>query len=222
MLIALLTAVAGYFGQYPREADEAIHYAARNRAEIESITDYLSRSEGLEAMCIAAPEISQYSKLYDAAEVYALAALYVSAGRSDFSVGPFQMKPSFAEDVERRVEADASLRKRYAKLIIADEGRKGRGIRVSRLSSLKWQIVYLSAFYDIARQKTSNIVFKDAEERVRYYATLYNGGMGLTRQQVESRQRVKQFPRRGSVKFNYASIAAEYLAKDEYCRFLRK
>lgn len=222
LLLTLVAAIAGYFGQYPREADEAIIYAVKNRSVIETINRYLPGNEGLEAMCIVAPEVSQYSKFYDAAEVYALAALYVNAGRSDFSVGPFQMKPSFAEDIERRIKADDSLYKKYEALIIDNNGREGRGTRVSRLSSLKWQIVYLSAFYEIALHKVSAMTFKDADDRFCYLATLYNGGMGLSKQQVEARMRMKQFPRRGSVKFNYASIAAEYLAKAEYCRYLRK
>lgn len=222
LLAGLIAAIASYFGAYAREANDAVAFANSRQAEIETMLDYLPKEEALQAMCIVAPEISQYSSFYDAAEVYALAALYVNGGTADFSIGHFQMKPSFAETVENTVERTPALRRKYDMLKISGDGRQQRGERVSRLKSLKWQILYLAAFYDIVAAKTSKICFKDPTERMKYYATLYNGGINLTAEQVAARQRVRQFPRGRATKFNYAAIAAEYFANENYCGYLRK
>ena len=61
------------------------------------------------AISIIFPEIVRYSALRDKVEITLLKTLYVNLGEdyADFSVGQFQMKPSFAEAI--RIKADSVL-----------------------------------------------------------------------------------------------------------------
>ena len=54
------------------------------------------------ALAVVFPEIVRYSDLEDLIQIRALKVLYVQYGRkyADFSVGHFQMKPSFIEQLE--------------------------------------------------------------------------------------------------------------------------
>ena len=115
-LIIMATSILSYFTSYPKEAKYAVDFVSVNKAEIQSIKKYLSPKDARLAMCIVAPEISQYSQLSDAAETYALYTLYVQGRVSDFSIGAFQMKPSFAVSIEKEV-AKCDYLKQYRKLI---------------------------------------------------------------------------------------------------------
>ena len=65
-----------------------------------------SVSEQVQSTCadfiysIVAPEITQYSFIRNTLESYTLNVLYVQYGRAyaDYSIGFFQMKPSFIEE----------------------------------------------------------------------------------------------------------------------------
>ena len=56
---------------------------------------------------IVFPELMLYNSVKDDIESESLRVLYVQFGKAyaDFSVGPFQMKPSFAEEVETKAKA---------------------------------------------------------------------------------------------------------------------
>ena len=56
-----------------------------------------------ELKAIVFPELIRYNNLFNAIEIESLKYLYVSEGKdyADFSVGYFQMKPSFGEMVEK-------------------------------------------------------------------------------------------------------------------------
>ena len=56
------------------------------------------------AVAVVFPELVRYSALMDFMETTAVKALYQQKGvkGADFSIGRFQMKPSFVEDLERQ------------------------------------------------------------------------------------------------------------------------
>ena len=59
------------------------------------------------AISIIFPEIVRYSALRDKVEISLLKTLYVNLGEdyADFSIGQFQMKPSFAEAIRRKADS---------------------------------------------------------------------------------------------------------------------
>lgn len=201
--------ILSYFGSCPKEAGEAMDFLKDNRNEIISTTPQLSSSERAMALAIVAPEISQFSKVVDYFELRSLYILYLNGGTADFSVGPFQMKPSFIEDMEKFVAGSNELKKEYSSLIPDGSEREKRAFRLTKLATIKGELQYLSLFISIAKSLTDDIRFKDAEQRLKHWATLYNSGLNLSGDKIARLQSKKMFPRREN-RFNYSDIACEF------------
>lgn len=198
-----------YTTLFARESDDALDFIRSHAAEIRKETPALTPDERLAAMAIVAPELSQYSTVTDFFELRALFITYRNFGRGNFSVGYFQMKPSFIEEMERQVRANASLKKRYASYLPKGDEKKQRETRLERLSTLQWQLRYLQLFIELAKIKTAGMHFKTPEEMVRYWATLYNSGLNLSPAKVAEMQKKRLFPSRNS-QFNYSDVALEF------------
>ena len=217
LCLALLLAVGGFFDAYPKDANATVDFIGNHREIREILVKTMSDDVADMAIAIVAPEISQYSSVTNFAQQRSLSLSYILYGRGDFSVGRFQMKPSFAEAVEKTVASDRELKTLHPKLyfVVAEDAdemtlREQRHDRLERLSSLEWQCRYLAAFISIVEKQTGSMTFSSEEERLRYWATLYNAGLNRTASQVAAIQKKKQFPRFGNVKFNYADVAVEF------------
>ena len=105
------TPVPKYLGS---EATEALAYAAASSV----LQDCTSELPTHLLTPVVLPEVARFNGFSNFFETAALEAFYVEDGSGvvDFSIGPFQMKPSFAERVEHRVAAQPSLRQRFPKL----------------------------------------------------------------------------------------------------------
>lgn len=223
LLVAVVFALPSYFDKCEEEVNRTLEFVDDNKKEILTITKYLDNDEALAAMCIVAPEISQYSPVIDATETFALKTLYVQGKVANFSIGPFQMKPSFAEAIEQYIYKEKQAYKKYNALVInRNSDREIRYERVCRLSSIEWQILYLSAYYNIVcnREDVKNI--KNAESRLKFCATLYNAGFELDKESVLELFKKKGFPHLSHDKFNYGDIACEFFQCNEFCSYLRK
>lgn len=188
-------------------------------------TNWLKQNDGLiheyasafniadkELKAIVFPELIRYNGFINALEVESLKYLYVTEGKdyADFSVGYFQMKPSFGEMVEH--DAFGLLPEKYSnvsgwKFRITDDA-ASRKARVKRLSDVRQQLVYLCAFYKLCEQRFTNANL-NAEERVKLFATCYNAGY---RRNLES---LKSFMGRNNFYgYNYASVSAYYFVQE--------
>ena len=128
---------------------------------------------------IVAPEITQYNWLKDKAESMALKVLYVQQGNSyaDFSIGNFQMKPSFIESMEKFVQKDAVKLSEFLPLIIKENDiKQARILRLKRMEQLEWQLTYLKLFVKIVAIQFSNKTFNNENEKLKFYASAYNCG----------------------------------------------
>jgi len=129
---------------------------------------------------IVFPELMRYSLMSDLLETSALEYLYVNHGGSvsDFSIGHFQMKPSFVEQLETEIAHSEILKKEYAAVILypATTPLHQRAQRLQRLKSAQWQLVYLNAFVASVELKTKNLSFKTMEDSLKFYAAAYNSG----------------------------------------------
>jgi hypothetical protein len=139
---------------------------------------------------IVFPELLRYSMISDLLETSALEYLYLSggSGAADFSIGRFQMKPSFAEQIETEIERCDTLKRKYTPLIAcraAGELRQ-RTQRLQRLKSASGQMLYLNAFVDVVAGKFKGLQFKDPEDSLRFYASAYNGGFCRPAQQIRT------------------------------------
>jgi hypothetical protein len=217
--ITLATALS-YFQAYPREARAALDFASEHKTEIKELKKYLSDEDARLAMCIVAPEVSQYSTFSDKAETFALYTLYVQGHSTNFSIGLFQMKPSFAVDIENEVTKHEYLSKYKSLIINKPTDRAARNERVQRLTTLRWQLVYLAAFVDIARQRTKGKSFATTEEMLKYWGTLYNAGVNIADSKIYRHYSVEGFPRISSCSFNYGDVCIEFYHDTIYCSFL--
>lgn len=213
ILFSILTIVQGtYFAEYSRDAEDAVAFFANNSAAFRRVFNGASEDDIRVAYSIVAPEVSQYDAVSDFMEVAALEIKYVRGGNCDYSIGYFQMKPSFVESLEKEVFKSRKLTAKYGELLKYSKGknrRKVRQERLDRLSDTEWQIRFLAIFVDVVKERTAGWNLKNNNEKVRYWATLYNAGFYLSRSRVEQRQGVKQFPR-NTKKFNYSAVAVEF------------
>lgn len=208
--LSLICLAASYLTVYADSAREATDFFDANREVIAAGLAPLAPDDREVALAVVAPEVSRYSAVCDFVELRTLFVMYVSTGASDFSVGHFQMKPSFVEDLEQRVSRSATLRKAYGDILPeGDSERARRRWRLERLSTLEGELRYLCVFMTIAKSKTAGMKFGSEADRVRYIATLYNAGLGLTPDGVRRHLRERRFPKYLKT-HNYGDVAAEF------------
>ena len=210
--VLLCTTMVSYFSNFQEEAEEAVVFINENKSQICSILYDLSAEEQLIAVSIVAPEISQFSSFLNYFELRTLFVMYLNTGNADFSVGHFQMKPSFVENLEKKALVSKRLKEKFKDLIPSGSKREKRKFRLNKLSSLAGQLKYLRLFIEITRTKTNDMKFNDSSAKLRYWATLYNSGMDLNESEVLRLQEVNLFPK-FERKYNYSSVSIEYYYK---------
>jgi hypothetical protein len=164
------------------------------------------------AIAVIFPELVRFSALREKMEVTLLKALYVNLGDdyADFSIGFFQMKPSFAGMIREQANSDPELKsevkfkgksdyadiKAFRKEIIAD------------LEDPKTQLIYLIAFLKIC-EKRYPITGKDEEEKIKFISTAYNYGIDKSSAQIEAMIEKKFFNTRlyKTENYSYAEVS---------------
>jgi len=126
-----------------------------------------------EAIAVVFPELIRYSALRDRMETGLLKTLYINLGEeyADFSIGPFQMKPSFAEQIHEELSV-RSVRKVKT---LTEEGKVYRARVVDDLEDIRSQFTYLLAFMKYCQVRYKDEM-KEETDRVRFLASAYNCG----------------------------------------------
>lgn len=168
------------------------------------------------AKAIIFPEVLRYSHLRDKMEIQGLLTLYVQYGEeyANFSVGRFQIKPSFAEEVEKDIlnNPEFSNSKNLVGLNISNSS-EARLARVKRLEKDDWQIQYLIWFIKLTDNKFKNIRWNSEEEKVRFYAAAYNCGYKNSLSYIKEMMNKALFHTtilKGEILYNYSSISHYY------------
>lgn len=171
------------------------------------------------AIAVIFPELVRYSALRDKMETTLLKALYVNLGEeyANFSIGRFQIKPSFAEII--CLEAPEALGKRsdirfphpgefdnisnYRKSIVVD------------LEDPRTQFNYVIAFMKICDKKfrTGRM---DTEEKLKFLSTAYNYGIDRSPEQIAGMAERKFFTTKvfKSVTYCYSDISLFWYKQD--------
>ena len=160
--------------------------------------------------CIVAPEVSQHNSIVNDIQLYSMKLLYVQNGTKygDFSLGIFQMKPSFVEDLEVYVSKNSKLKKAFSKILFNDKNSSyARSTRLNRLATFDWQLLYLTVFCNIVQDRFSSIKFSNIKDKLKFYATAYNCGFGRSKEDIIKHQSMFQFPRFSMNKYNYSDIS---------------
>jgi hypothetical protein len=170
-----------------------------------------------EALSVVFPEIIRYNRFRDFAETTTLVLAYVQGGKSvaDFSIGRFQMKPSFVEALEQKVVQNPNFFVRFKEIASYPSSLSDREIRqerVHRLMQTSWQLRYLACFIRITEQQYSAEIVANPLDRLLILATAYNRGIVSSYGELKLLSTKKTFPY-GSIingRFSYYDVSQYY------------
>ena len=186
----------------------------------------------LVAESVVWPEMVRYERLQDLVESAAVYGTYIrTGGGPDYSIGIFQMKPSFIEDLEK-AWMRSGLARRYELWFDTADNATARRIRISRLQKEEWQVIYLGVFlrllyhaygsYDRnGEKKQEGLETLPLKEQVRLAATAYNRGCvwaaagygDLDRLREHAREKHFHYalvPVRGTKRYCYGDLAVRH------------
>jgi hypothetical protein len=204
---------ASYRRDFADDCETAESYAREIRPLLEKALD----DSFLAAVGIAVvfPELSRYSYIRDVAETAALELSYILRGEANFSIGKFQMKPSFAAMIEN--DAGEYCRSRYPDLFVNSfDEQESRWLRIQRLKILRRQVEYFAVFLRLMENRFPGLR-QDPRRMVRIFAAAYNSGYKKTFNELEQVSRISFFPY-GKMgireQYPYCEIAVEYYIRD--------
>ena len=179
------------------------------RFEIENANDHYSRIEqefitqsknyGTDYKFISAivfPELIRYSMYRDFFETTVLEFFYVQKGSeaANFSIGMFQIKPSFVEQIEKEVIKYKLNKYLHITEYSSQNAEEIRSERLNRIKSTKWQITYINCFYSLIQVKFKGINFTSKEKKLAFFATAYNHGFNCSKEEIYKWAKIKSFP----------------------------
>ena len=199
-----------YFGS---SWDDAITFCIQNKNQFAQSFSKYSIEPDI-AFAVVFPEIVRYNRYRDFIETSVLEYAYKRGGKeyADFSIGPFQMKPSFIEMLEDILNhSDTVLKAKYPEVIRYDQHNPNliREERLTRLQNLDWQLTYLSCFLDIAIKKYSLDTSKDPLSSIIIISSAYNHGFEEDINKLVALSKLKTFPygKYAPGRFSYSDIS---------------
>lgn len=193
--------------------DDAVEWVSRNKTWMKEVCDEYEVDYEM-ASAIVFPELVRFSRYRDVLETIANKTLYVKFGRecSDFSIGLFQMKPSFAEDII--FSNELSQRKIYEIINIDETKGDESELREQIVNSLQEErssFRYIVAFMKIC-EKRYDLTNMDEYERVVFLSTIYNCGLKTAQDDVSDLANKKFFSDKISTDtyYSYSDVALWY------------
>ncbi len=219
-IILLLSLALPLWGQpYAEKLGDDWRQAAKRVEERRKTWKEVFRSvnvEPTECEAIIFPEQLRFSRLQDGMEQAALHGLYVGGGkeRANFSIGIFQMKPSFVEQVEE-AWMKSPLRHKYGLYFDLKDHREQRRRRLERMQDEQWQCIYLALFVRLMDERLPQLIGMSKNERVRLLATAYNMSFNASLSELQAAKHRKTFhldlfASKGTEYYEYAGIAVEW------------
>lgn len=159
------------------------------------------------------PECSRFNAFSNAFESNILSYYYVRNGidGADFSIGYFQMKPSFTEQMEREISVNPLFEKQRPHFAYKNtDPQVQRNERLNRLESQEWQIEYLCAFVALMHERYAREAIQSP--RLNFVAAAYNYGFHKPSREILDWTTVKAFPngRSGSQNYAYGELALSF------------
>jgi len=152
------------------------------------------------AVAIIFPELIRYSALRDKMEITLLKTLYIYKGDeyADFSIGQFQMKPSFAELIHRNLKLlRGQIKNQFRTTMSTKDITTYRSYVVRDLEQPESQFLYLIAFMKIC-EITYDLKDKSEIQKVKFLATAYNYSFQKSYEEVDNMTDKKFFYTRWS------------------------
>ncbi|MFH0843215.1 MAG: hypothetical protein V1903_11410 [Bacteroidota bacterium] len=165
-----------------------------------------------EAVAVVFPELVRYSALRDKMEITMLKTLYRNLGDdyANFSIGVFQVKPAFAEEIHERVFAgtDKELKSLFRKRSSFPNKRLYRASIISDLENPEKELYYIIAFYRLCERRFGDD-WPDTGSKIRFLATAFNTGNLKNKKEIEVMTGKKFFSTKlfKSETYSYADVA---------------
>lgn len=160
------------------------------------------------------PERIRYSIISDYIETEINENLYTNLGSEyvDFSIGHFQMKPSFIEKIEDYVSKNEEFKACFSNNLKYKTNliKEIRIERIKRLKSFTWQLKYAEIFYSIVVKKFDLEQYNETK-KVEFFAAAYNFGFDKNQQKIEESIGETYFPYGNSYpgeQYSYSKIAS--------------
>ncbi len=173
---------------FGRDWEKAMSFVSENKNWMEPVLNKFHISYPT-AVAVVFPELVRYSAVRDKIEITLLKTLYINLGEeyANFSIGQFQMKPSFAEKIRKKAN---SVMGRKSKSLFSNKReytdiRKYRAAIVADLEDPKTEFNYLIAFFKIC-ESSFDMKQRDEDSRLKFLATAYNYGFYRNAEQIES------------------------------------
>lgn len=202
--------------QFQSEITWANQFLLKNKKKINHYcSEYQIQSK---LFCsIIFPELIRYRELQNFFETKSLELSYLQNGLNqiDFSIGYFQIKPSFAEKMEALASdennenwsADHHEICSYGSIINEKDKRKAR---LDRLKQIDWQIKYVCFFIKYCEKKWP----VESADKISAFATRFNSGVDLKVSMIKYFLNKKYFPHGmkfpSAYQYNYAQISTMY------------
>lgn len=191
--------------------DKALAYENENKSWMRPILDR-NHIPYYIAVAVVFPELVRYSALRDKMEITLLKTLYINLGDqyANFSIGQFQIKPSFAELI--RKDCPSALGRKSGIIFMQPEKFENisdyRKTIVADLENAESEFKYVAAFYKICEKKF-RINKMDERERLRFLATAYNYGLDKTEDEIRNMMDKKYFNTKliRTQNYSYAEVA---------------
>jgi hypothetical protein len=180
------------FGQDWKKAES---FVSENEHWMKSVLEKYNIPFNL-ATAVIFPELVRYSALRDKIEITLLKALYINLGTgyANFSVGHFQMKPSFAEKI-REMAPSAMGRRSRIFFKSSSEYSDSASFRASVVADLEdpgKQLNYLIIFLQICENRFDLKSMDDISKLI-FLATAYNCGFYRSEQEIKLMEDKKFF-----------------------------
>ncbi len=226
-LTLFLCAIAAFsLAQIPRDPEnyfgESFAEALAMSRSFSPLIEAAGKSYALPSAWMSAvvfPELIRYNRFRDLAETTVVEQAYVRFGKSvaDFSIGPFQMKPSFVEGLEEEIKSHPNDLRSFGFITryLALDSTNIRRERVRRLKDIRWQIHYLACFTTIASKLPAISSAAPDVRRLARLAAAYNGGLKLPPGTLDRLIQQRTFPYGDKMPtgFSYSDVAVDYLQR---------
>jgi hypothetical protein len=202
---------ADYKKIFGSDWEKAEAFVSENETWMKQLSEKYSVSYPV-AVAVVFPELVRYSALRDKMEITLLKALYINLGEdyANFSIGQFQMKPSFAESIHQKVPLlKGRLRNQFREKTKNNDIRKYRASIVKDLEQPESQFLYLIAFLKICGT-IYNLEEMDEDYRLKFLATAYNFSFQKSFDEVEKMTDKKFFYTKlvKAESYSYSDISA--------------
>jgi len=191
--------------------DKAVLFVEENAKWIKPLLEKHDISYPV-AMSVLFPELVRYSALRDKMETTMLKTLYRNLGDdyADFSIGVFQIKPSFAEKIREEVKSlpDLKVRVLFKKKSHYKNDREYRGEIVADLEDPESEFNYIIAFLKIC-EKYFPLEFPNEEAKIKFLATAYNTGFWKNKEEIEKMSNAKFYNTKlfSTENYSYADVS---------------